>query len=142
MARASGSSFVEAVRSANVRGYLATDTDVGFAHCPAGHEVVVFDVSTAAMSATADYAAAKASSAREAAAIADAVLISVPGPQEDDEALLGADAHGHALRRYSRVMAAPTGPSVPPAVLAIFGPTAVGKTALAVALALRLLDGR
>jgi len=35
-------------------------------------------------------------------------------------------------------MAAPTGPSVPTGVLAIFGPTAVGKTALAVALADRL----
>jgi tRNA dimethylallyltransferase len=38
-------------------------------------------------------------------------------------------------------MAAPTGPSVPTGVLAIFGPTAVGKTALAVALADRLRSG-
>jgi 3-hydroxyisobutyrate dehydrogenase-like beta-hydroxyacid dehydrogenase len=56
----------------------------------AGHQVIVFDVSAPAVKAAADYSAA-ATSAREAAAQADAVLISVPGPEEDDEALLGRD---------------------------------------------------
>jgi hypothetical protein len=41
VARGSGSSFLEAVRAANVRGRLPTDTDVGFIHCAAGHELVV-----------------------------------------------------------------------------------------------------
>ena len=40
-ARAEGRSFVEAVRRANVRGRLPGETDVGFAHCAGGHEVVV-----------------------------------------------------------------------------------------------------
>jgi hypothetical protein len=35
------SSFLEAVRAANVRGRLPTDTDVGFVRCPAGHTLVV-----------------------------------------------------------------------------------------------------
>jgi hypothetical protein len=41
LARGDGRSFVEAVRRASVRGRLPTETDVGFAHCAAGHEVVV-----------------------------------------------------------------------------------------------------
>ena len=41
LARGEGSSFLDAVRAANVRGRLPTDTDVGFIHCAAGHEVVV-----------------------------------------------------------------------------------------------------
>ena len=40
-ARQAGRSFIEAVRTANVRGRLPTETDVGFAHCASGHEVVV-----------------------------------------------------------------------------------------------------
>jgi hypothetical protein len=40
-ARGAGSSFVDAVRKANVRGALALETDVGFARCDAGHELVV-----------------------------------------------------------------------------------------------------
>jgi hypothetical protein len=40
-ARANGTSFVEAVRSASVRGAVAPDSDVAFARCEAGHEVVV-----------------------------------------------------------------------------------------------------
>ncbi len=34
-------SFLEAIRAANVRGFLPTDTDVGFVHCAAGHTLVV-----------------------------------------------------------------------------------------------------
>jgi hypothetical protein len=34
-------SFLEAVRLANVRGTIALDTDVAFAHCAAGHEIVL-----------------------------------------------------------------------------------------------------
>jgi hypothetical protein len=41
LARSDGRSFVDAVRSASVRGRLPTETDVGFVHCAAGHEVVV-----------------------------------------------------------------------------------------------------
>jgi len=41
LARAEGTSFLEAVRSASVRGHLPTETDVGFSRCAAGHEVVV-----------------------------------------------------------------------------------------------------
>ncbi len=41
LARADGSSFIEAVRYASVRGRLPTETDVGFVRCTAGHEVVV-----------------------------------------------------------------------------------------------------
>jgi hypothetical protein len=37
----SGGSLLEAVRTASVRGRLPTDTDVGFVHCEAGHELVV-----------------------------------------------------------------------------------------------------
>ena len=40
-ARAEGISFLEAIRSANVRGVLPTDTDVRFVHCAAGHAVVI-----------------------------------------------------------------------------------------------------
>ena len=40
-ARHAGRSFIEAVRTANVRGRLPTETDVGFVHCASGHEVVV-----------------------------------------------------------------------------------------------------
>jgi hypothetical protein len=48
LARRDGRSFVEAVRTASVRGRLPTDTDVGFVHCAAGHEVVVRRISTPA----------------------------------------------------------------------------------------------
>jgi hypothetical protein len=41
VARTEGASFVDAVRCASVRGALPLDTDVGFARCAAGHEVVV-----------------------------------------------------------------------------------------------------
>jgi 3-hydroxyisobutyrate dehydrogenase-like beta-hydroxyacid dehydrogenase len=57
----------------------------------AGHDLVVFDVRPEAIKAAADYGAAPAATPREAAAQADAVLISVPGPEEDDEVLLGRD---------------------------------------------------
>jgi hypothetical protein len=40
-ARDDTGSFLEAVRAANVRGRLPTDTDVGFVHCAAGHKLVV-----------------------------------------------------------------------------------------------------
>jgi hypothetical protein len=40
-ARYEGRPFIEAVRSANVRGSLPTESDVGFAHCSSGHEVIV-----------------------------------------------------------------------------------------------------
>jgi hypothetical protein len=46
LARKDGSSFVDAVRTASVRGRLATDTDVGFVLCAAGHQVVVRRIST------------------------------------------------------------------------------------------------
>jgi len=41
LARDEGRSFIDAVRTASVRGRLPTETDVGFVHCSAGHEVVV-----------------------------------------------------------------------------------------------------
>jgi hypothetical protein len=41
VARAEGTSFLEAIRSASVRGHLPTETDVGFIRCAAGHQVVV-----------------------------------------------------------------------------------------------------
>ena len=41
LARSRGSSFITAVREASVRGHLPADTDVGFAQCAAGHNVVV-----------------------------------------------------------------------------------------------------
>jgi hypothetical protein len=41
LARGDGHTFLEAVRRANVRGRLPTESDVGFVHCAAGHEVVV-----------------------------------------------------------------------------------------------------
>jgi hypothetical protein len=40
-ARTEGTSFLDAIRCANVRGRLPIDTGVGFVHCAAGHEVVV-----------------------------------------------------------------------------------------------------
>ena len=48
LAREDGRSFVEAVRNASVRGRLPTETDVGFVHCAAGHEVVVRRIHTPA----------------------------------------------------------------------------------------------
>ena len=57
----------------------------------AGHDLVVFDVRGEVMKAAAEYGAAAAATPREAAGQVDAVLISVPGPQEDDEVLLGRD---------------------------------------------------
>jgi hypothetical protein len=48
LARGDGRSFVEAVRSASVRGRLPAETDVGFVHCSAGHEVVVRRIHTPA----------------------------------------------------------------------------------------------
>ena len=41
LARDDGSTFLEAIRRASVRGDLAADTDVSFVRCDAGHEVVV-----------------------------------------------------------------------------------------------------
>jgi hypothetical protein len=41
VARTEGTSFLEAIRSASVRGHLPTETDVGFIRCAAGHQVVV-----------------------------------------------------------------------------------------------------
>ena len=41
LARGDGRTFLDAVRTASVRGRLPTETDVGFVHCSAGHEVVV-----------------------------------------------------------------------------------------------------
>jgi hypothetical protein len=40
-ARRAGSSFIDAVRGASVRGRVSSETDVAFACCQAGHEVVV-----------------------------------------------------------------------------------------------------
>jgi hypothetical protein len=40
-ASTAGTSFLEAVRGANVRGAIAADADVLFAHCPAGHEILL-----------------------------------------------------------------------------------------------------
>ena len=41
VARAGGESFLGAVRLASVRGSVALESDVAFARCPAGHEVVL-----------------------------------------------------------------------------------------------------
>ncbi|HEY3920712.1 MAG TPA: hypothetical protein VGL76_01235 [Gaiellaceae bacterium] len=41
LARDEGSTFLEAIGRASVRGRLALETDVGFVRCDAGHEVVV-----------------------------------------------------------------------------------------------------
>jgi hypothetical protein len=41
LARSDGRTFLDAVRTASVRGRLPTETDVGFVHCSAGHQVVV-----------------------------------------------------------------------------------------------------
>jgi len=49
LARGDGGSFIEAVRGASVRGRLPTETDVGFVHCSAGHEVVVRRIDTPAL---------------------------------------------------------------------------------------------
>jgi hypothetical protein len=40
-ARAGGESFVDAIRLASVRGFVAAESDVAFAQCQAGHEVVL-----------------------------------------------------------------------------------------------------
>ena len=40
-ARESGESFLDAVSAARVSGMVAADTDVAFAHCRVGHEVVL-----------------------------------------------------------------------------------------------------
>ena len=40
-ARARGTPFVEAVRAASVRGTVAPETNLSFAQCAAGHEVVL-----------------------------------------------------------------------------------------------------
>jgi len=48
LARSEGRSFPDAVRGASVRGRLPTETDVGFVHCAAGHEVVVRRITTPA----------------------------------------------------------------------------------------------
>ena len=40
-AEAEGTSFLEAIRDASVRGAVAADTDVTFARCAAGHRVVL-----------------------------------------------------------------------------------------------------
>ena len=39
--RARGSSFLDAVRVASVRGTVPADTDIAFVHCRSGHELVV-----------------------------------------------------------------------------------------------------
>jgi 3-hydroxyisobutyrate dehydrogenase-like beta-hydroxyacid dehydrogenase len=57
----------------------------------ASHSLIVFDVCPEAIKGATDHGAASAATVREAVAQADAVLISVPGPQEDDEVLLGRD---------------------------------------------------
>jgi len=41
IARSEGTLFAEAIRIASVRGRLATESDVGFVRCAAGHELVV-----------------------------------------------------------------------------------------------------
>jgi hypothetical protein len=41
VARREGSSFVDAVRDASVRGPVSAETDVAFVHCSAGHAIVV-----------------------------------------------------------------------------------------------------
>ena len=40
-AEAAGTSFLEAVRGANVRGVVGADVDVVFARCAAGHEILL-----------------------------------------------------------------------------------------------------
>ena len=40
-AREGGDSFLDAVSAARVSGTVAADTDVAFAHCGAGHEVIL-----------------------------------------------------------------------------------------------------
>jgi len=40
-ARREGGSFIDAVRSASVRGLVSAETDVAFVNCSAGHEIVV-----------------------------------------------------------------------------------------------------
>jgi len=57
----------------------------------AGHSLIVFDLRADAIKSAAEHGAVSAATVREAAAQADAVLVSVPGPQEDDEVLLGRD---------------------------------------------------
>ena len=39
--RCAGASFLEAVRIANVKGTLDSESDVGFARCSSGHELIV-----------------------------------------------------------------------------------------------------
>jgi hypothetical protein len=46
LARTDGRAFLDAVRDASVRGRLPFETNVGFAHCAAGHEIVVRRVDT------------------------------------------------------------------------------------------------
>jgi hypothetical protein len=41
VAQTTGASFLEAVRSARVCGTVAVEAEVAFAHCSAGHELVV-----------------------------------------------------------------------------------------------------
>jgi 2-hydroxy-3-oxopropionate reductase len=57
----------------------------------AGYELIVFDVRPEATKAAAEAGATAAATAREAAEQSDVVLISVPGPQEDEDALLAPD---------------------------------------------------
>jgi hypothetical protein len=45
-ARTDGHAFPDAVRTASVRGRLPLETNVGFARCAAGHEIVVRRVDT------------------------------------------------------------------------------------------------
>jgi hypothetical protein len=54
LARSDGRSFIEAVRTASIRGRLPTETDVGFVRCSAGHEVVVRRIDTPAALARRD----------------------------------------------------------------------------------------
>jgi 3-hydroxyisobutyrate dehydrogenase-like beta-hydroxyacid dehydrogenase len=57
----------------------------------AGHELIVFDVNQAALAAAVAAGARQAVSAADAAARAEAVFVSVPGPEHDEEVMLGAD---------------------------------------------------
>jgi hypothetical protein len=45
-ARTDGRALLDAVRGASVRGRLPFETYLGFAHCAAGHEIVVRRVDT------------------------------------------------------------------------------------------------
>ena len=57
-----------------------------------GHEFVVFDLNAAALAAFAkEHGASVAASVADVAARSEAMMISVPGPAEDDDVMLGVD---------------------------------------------------